>query len=169
MWSNEQANKFAAYATVLNQSILCGDGIETAQFRLTLVDWRLVIIGEVLGEIGPHLGGKRGTVQIIPRIYQPHSRSLAKSRPEIKAEVRGRRQLSGVMVARAAQRHLRRRSTPLLVFELAPVHSYSLVELLNRRRNREPVRALRCHQADTVHHEFVAPRFATENGVVFQH
>src|SRR6266480_3036703 len=73
------------------------------------------------------------------------------------------------MVAGTAQQHLRRRATPVLVFELTPVHSDALVELLDRRWNREPVGALRRHQALTIHHEFVAPRFASEYGVVFQH
>src|SRR5229473_4488649 len=73
------------------------------------------------------------------------------------------------MIVATAQRHLRRRSTPALVFELTPVHPDALVELLDRRRNREPVGALRRHQALTIHHEFVAPRFAAEDGMVFQY
>ena len=38
MWSNEQADKLAAYAALLDERILCSDGIEAAQFRLALVD-----------------------------------------------------------------------------------------------------------------------------------
>src|SRR5262249_51778912 len=108
--------------------------------------------------------GNRCTMQLVfPRIDQPHPRVLSKLCSEIKG-LRPSRIFEAV-----SQGNFRRRASPFLILEFAPVEPNQVKKLGHeamRKWHLEVISALWSHDALAINDELIAFRFAAEHGMV---